>query len=480
MTEEQTISSIRTLDEAIALIRVMLNRISELESEVVLLRQENVRLKEEVAVLKKDSSTSSKPPSSDITSAAEKNKSKRKRKRGGQKGRKASFRALLPKEEVDEFVELSVPETDCPDCGSNFSESTEPKVLVQQTAELPQRPIHITEYTRAGKWCESCQQWHYAALPDGVIEGQFFGPRLQSLIGYMKGNLGASYTELSQFCQDVLKVEVSRGMLCKVVERVSKAIKPPYEQLKESVPKQEKLNIDETGWKDSGNKLWAWIFCNDIIAFFVIASSRATQVLRDVLGESFDGAITSDFYSAYICFANKQQQFCLAHLIRDVKFLTTLPDPASKEFGTQLLKYFRKFFKLWHSRAEYPPGEMQKKADRLKRKMYTYLIDTKLPKGKAATLKKRIITRWEGLFKFFDNPALYQPTNNNAEQTLRHLVRIRRHTQGSKSPMGQLWNARIMTVLETCRKQNRSPWEFILQAVHASHFGSPAPSLVPS
>ena len=52
---------------------------------------------------------------------------------------------------------------------------------------------------------------------------------------------------------------------------------------------------------------------------------KGSAVLRRVLGDPFEGALISDFYSAYVCYANARQQFCLAHLIRDIKFLTTLP-----------------------------------------------------------------------------------------------------------------------------------------------------------
>ena len=105
---------------------------------------------------------------------------------------------------------------------------------------------------------ETCNAYFYPALPDGVIEGQLFGPRLNALVGYLKGNLGASYTEIQQYCKDVLRISVSRGLICKVVQRVSAALKVPYEELEEAIPYQKNLNIDETGWKENGTKYWVW------------------------------------------------------------------------------------------------------------------------------------------------------------------------------------------------------------------------------
>jgi transposase len=435
-------------------------------------------LQEKVAILEKNSKTSSKPPSSDITKPDHEQRQPGKRKIGGQPRHKGKARDLLPPEEVDRREELRI--DICPECGDGFDRRSDTKVLVQQTIEFRAKPVEVVEYHRQGRWCYKCQTTHYAPLPPGVIEGQLCGPRLQALIGYMKGNLGASYTELSQFCADVLGVTVSRGMICNVISRVNQALEQPYEELFKQISQEDVLNIDESGWRDSGTQYWVWLFCTNAIAFFVIEASRGSKVLRKVLGETFDGAIISDFYSAYVSYANIKQQFCLAHLIRDIKFLTTLPDKDTKEFGEKMLAYFKLLFRHWHARDQMPKEVFEKRCDKLQRRIFTFLLSEHVPKGKATTLKKRLIKHWKSLFRFVQQPALYQPTNNLAEQTLRHLVRIRRQTQGSRSEWGRSWCGRILTVIATCRKQNRSSFNFILQAVNANYFTSDFPSLSPT
>lgn len=87
--------------------------------------------------------------------------------------------------------------------------------------------------------------------------------------------------------------------------------------------------------------MWAWVFCTSLIAFFCIRKSRGSDVLREILGTTFKGALMSDFYSAYVKFASPRQQFCLAHLIRDIRFLTTLPSKSTQRFGLELLVFFR-------------------------------------------------------------------------------------------------------------------------------------------
>ena len=66
-----------------------------------------------------------------------------------------------------------------------------------------------------------------------------------------------------------------------------------------------------------------------------------------------------------------------------------------------------------------------------------------------------------------------------AEPSIRHSVLNQRLTQGSRSEKGRRWNERIFTVLGTCRKQGRSAWQFIREALSAHYFSTPMPSLVP-
>ena len=86
------------------------------------------------------------------------------------------------------------------------------------------------------------------------------------------------------------------------------ALKPVYEELSQAIPEQKSLNVDETGGKENGKRQRVWLFCNNLMAYFVVLKSRGCQVLYDVLGENFLGALTSDFYSAYVKYASPKQQ----------------------------------------------------------------------------------------------------------------------------------------------------------------------------
>jgi hypothetical protein len=58
------------------------------------------------------------------------------------------------------------------------------------------------------------------------------------------------------------------------------------------------LNIDETGRKENGRRMWTWVWVFRS-ALFSIDASRGSQVLVDVLGQEFAGVIGCDYFSAY-------------------------------------------------------------------------------------------------------------------------------------------------------------------------------------
>jgi transposase len=327
-------------------------RIAELSAQVSTLSGQVTKLSEQVARLSKNSSNSSKPPSSDIVKPpAPKRSDGGRRRRGGQPGHPGVCRVAFEPERVD-HTEHHHPSV-CP-LGHPLDPEPSGPPKVQQVAELRDNPVVVIEHQVHGHRCPICQEIVWGTLPAGVVEGQLFGVRLEALMGYMKGSLHASYTALAAFCHDVLNLKVSRSHLCTVIARVSDALAAPYHRLQEHVPTEPVLHVDESGWKDCGAKYWIWVFCTTAFSFFVIAKSRSSKVLREVLGEVYGGTLVSDFFSAYVKYANRLQQFCLAHLIRDIKFLTTLPDDNEQRFGRVLLLQFKRLFHFWHLRQKIP------------------------------------------------------------------------------------------------------------------------------
>ena len=70
-------------------------------------------------------------------------------------------------------------------------------------------------------------------------------------------------------------------------------------------------------------------------------------------------------------------------------------------------------------------------------------------------------------------------TNNLAEQDIRPLVVWRKSSQGSRSVRGERFIERIQTVNQTCRKQNKNPFQFIQNTLVAYWANTKSPALLP-
>ena len=435
-------------------------------------------LERKFAAATKNSSNSSKPPSSDIVKPRGKREPTGKRKKGGQKGHKRSVRPELREDELDWLMLYSY--DCCPDCGGPVTVDTDSPVSTLQQIEIITQPTQATEHQALACHCKACQKTHVAKIPAEVRKAGLCGPELTSIIGFLKGACHASFATIRKYLRDVYGLQLSRGTLAKIIRKVSEAIAPIYDGLFEQLKVERVLNIDETGHRDSGKRMWTWCFRSAGYTVFHIDASRGSKVLLEVLGEEFNGVIGCDYFSAYHKYrglADCAVQFCFAHLIRDIRYLKEHASGFTKGWATRLLNSIREMFSVIHRRDELGDrfdGELEDAA----MAVLTYAINGVPQDTKAQNLAKRFADHGESYLKFLTTPGL-EPTNNLAEQAIRFVVIDRKVTQGSKSQSGQRWLERIWTLTATCAQRGESLLDVIRVAVRAHFEGDLPPPLVP-
>jgi transposase len=444
--------------------------------QAALIEQLHLRIAElerEIAALKKNSANSSKPPSSDIVKPP-KPKNKGKRKIGAQKGHLQHTRQPFAPEQVDTVVELKL--NVCPDCGGKLTQANE-KAKVHQQVELADKPFIVTEVRRPFYWCRKCQGFHIAKLPGAVAKSGLFGPKLIALVAYLKGRCHMSYKTIQGFLNDALGIHVSTGFLTKLVYKVSEAMAEPYAHLVKALPEQKHLHIDETGGKENGKKRWNWCMRGDRFTVFSIDSSRASAVLERLLGKDYSGIISCDFWGAYKKFARitgAGLQFCWAHLIREVKFLSEREDSNVAEYGKRLLLAIGQMFSTIHRQNDLKERTWQTRmAGHRKSIMRTagYLI----PENKDAKNIVQRLKKWEKEYFGFIRSGV-PATNNAAEQSIRRVVIDRKVTQGTRSDWGNRWTERFWSIISTCEQQSINVMTFLKSCVESSVHGLAPPT----
>jgi transposase len=450
-------------------------------------RKENRQYKDTIAKLSKNSGNSSKSPSSDIVKPPRKHLPKGKRKIGGQPGHKKHERPLFVPSEVHDTFEYKLAE--CPTCQNGLDLDLNQKPKIIQQIEIKEVPIEIEEHKAYAYWCDNCKKYHYADFPGHVVKAGMFKARVTATVAYMKNLCHCSFSTIRKYFRDILKIKVSRGYLSKVISKVSNCLDASYQELLNILPFTANVNVDETRHKENKVKFWTWVFKADLFVLFKIDKSRGSKVLIDVLGKEFNGVLGCDYYSSYQKYMkdfNVTVQFCIAHLIRDMRFLAAYPDEEIKKYGELLLDQIRELFKTIHEKDQLQPDVFTEKLTQIKHKIIEIAIDQapseidddgKELKRPALNMANRFIKHGQAYFEFITSPQV-EPTNNIAEQAIRFIVIDRYITQGTRSIKGRKASERLWTVIATCALQGKSAFDFIVKSVEAYFYTEPYPSLI--
>ena len=454
-------------------------RVDALQNQAHALLAEVASLRQQLAAARKDSSTSSKPPSSDIVKPPRPTppQAQQPRSIGAQPGHLKHQRPLFPPEQVDHFQEHTLDA--CPACGGPLRRNAHFANVVQQV-DIDKPPLRIAQHTSPEYWCAHCQKPYKAPLPSPIAKGGLVGPALTTLIAFMKGVCHASFSTIRTFLRDIVGVTISRGELAKILTKVSAALAPLYEELLRRLPHEAIVNADETGHKNNGAPWWTWCFRAELYTLYHIDAHRSADVLMDILGKEFQGVLGCDYFSAYRRYMREcgvVMQFCLAHLVRDVKFLTTLPDERDRRYGEALRLALKDLFAVFHQREQFDEGawqiQLQAARDRV---LDVGLAGPATPHGQ--NLVKRFRDHGAAYFQFVTTPGI-EPTNNLAEQAIRFVVIDRHITQGTRSESGRRFCERMWTVIASCVQQGRSVYGLLREAVGSWLAGAPSPSLLP-
>lgn len=444
-------------------------------AEIKSLREIIAQLQDKIARLEKNSNNSSKPPSSDIVKPKKvTRKFVNKRKRGGQYGHRKFTRQPFKPEDVDETIEYEFKAKD-----AKGLKPLDEWFIIQQIV-LPEKMYKVIEH-KARKYLNPVTgKIHIAPMPEEIRKGGLLGADVTAFAAFMKGRCHMSYTTIMEFFKELMKLDISRSMLCKAIQKTSDALKPSYDELAAVLPNESQVNVDETGHHDNGKLHWTWCFDTFDYSLFRIDKSRGCKVLEEMLGEGFGGIIGADYWGAYRKYArlfDVRMQYCMAHLIRDIRFLAEYKVKKLSRWAKELLEWLKKLFKTLHNRDKLTvKGHIHS----MKKIKEGFLIKVRRPPDHK--LARKLARRFKGkaaedYFRFFTEPNV-EPTNNGTERQIRPVVIDRRITQGTRGDIGMRWCERIWTVTATCKKQTRNIFDFTHESVIAHWSNKKYPSLI--
>jgi transposase len=466
----------RTLEDALALLDLVC-------AELVALRAENAQLRARVqeleARLGQNSTNSSRPPSSDPPETPPRPPAPPSgRRRGGQPGHPPHQRALVPPEQVDEFI-AHWP-THCHGCQAPLRPIAAGEPVRHQVTELPPVQAVVTEHQLQHVRCGACGTTTCAVLPPDVPAGAF-GPRLQATVAVLSGRYRLSRREVVGVCTDVLGAPLAVGSVDRLCQATAAVLAAPVAELEQAVQRAPAAHADETGWREAGQRRWLWVVVTTLATVFRLAPSRGRQVIQELLGASFAGYLITDRWSAYPWLAPTQRQVCWAHLKRDFQKLVDYGGPG-RAIGRDALRLLAGLFGAWTDlRAD--PTQRPRFVRRARQ--YQWRLRRVLECGqqcgceKTANFCTGLLQLWPALWTFVTVPGV-EPTNNAAEQAIRPAVLWRKGSFGTQSAAGNRFVERLLSVAATCKQQDRSLLAYLTTVCTAAQRGQPIPSLLPT
>jgi transposase len=470
-------------------------QIADAEKQIADAEKQITDLERQLALRKRNSTNSSKPPSSDGLAGEQRargRKHKSERRPGGQRGHPGHHRPLVPTAELS-AIEVMLPKH-CRHCGRKLSQkpsqvTTEGEPRRHQVTEVPPVKAHVTEYQFPNVVCDDCGKATRAPLPEEIAG--YFGPRLTALIAYWTVVCRLPRRLVEAMLADVLGIEISLGSTQKGWEEVSQAVAQPVQELQEQLPREAVLNVDETGWRTNGDKRWIWALVAQQFVFYVVASSRGAEVLVSLLGAVFRGILCSDRWIVYLSYHSGRMQLCWAHLKRNILGIAEYArSPSARQFCRDALAIVARLFRLWYRfrgdlrdrRGNPQPIDRRQlihKSIPLQKKLFA-LAEAHLDDadGEVRNLATALFIHFARLFTFLEEEGV-EPTNNVVERVLRTAVQWRKISFGNRSRNGEIATARLLTVAQTCKRQQHHVLGYLTHAVCCYRRQAPAPSLLP-
>lgn len=397
---------------------------------------------------------------------------------GGQLGHPGSSRLRLPPERLTHIIAL-IPDR-CAQCQAPLPAQagpSDPEPSWHQFAELPRQSAVVTEFQGHARTCSCGGHVTRERIP-AEIRAQTFGPRWAAALGYLSGCQHVSQRGLEDMAESLFDVPVSLGSINALQEQLSEALRPPHQEIAEVVQRAEVKHVDETGWKQAGQKRWLWTAVTRSAVFFLVQLGRGAKALHNVVGPVIQGVICSDRWTTYQRIPLSQRQLCWAHLKRDFQAMVDRGG-AGATIGADLLDCTAILFGLWYKVRD---GTRSRRWLRGQRKRLREEVQALLAQGAAcgcaptAGTCAKMLEVEEALWTFGRVEGL-EPTNNAAERALRPAVRRRKRSFGNHSEAGCEYVGRVLSVVQTLKAQGRSVLDYLQAAIEAHRHGLPIPML---
>jgi len=431
-------------------LRILERENSELKAKLTMLHQRQFKPNK-----KKDSGDSPKEDSPSLN----------RKKRGAPVGHPGWVRPK-PKR-IDQTVFVPAPMV-CPYCRKhNLAPSKELREHIQEDIVLDPKTV-VTCYQHGQAFCKTCNRL-VVQTGEGEILNAPIGPVAKSVAIYLRYRIGVPYRKATELFRDLFGLNFVPAAALGFDRKASACGAPIHEDLREKIRASDVVHGDETSWRNDGIGHYAWFAGNEKLAYFHIDRHRSAEVAKGIFGEHFEGILVRDRYAAYNGIGSEWQS-CLSHIItkaKEIKREHSLlqqveKDAATDRFCDRVMAFFKKACEAGRKlNSGDIPWESAKGIEQRFVKRLSKICKKPLLFKPAETLRAYMAGEDQKyLFTFLRHPGV-PPTNNLAEQSIRHLVIFRKICFGTRSDSGLITHGILTSLVQTARRQGVHPRQFL-------------------
>lgn len=448
----------------------------------VLSIQDRIETLEASAAL--NSRNSSKPPTSDGY-AKPKPKSlrgKSGKKSGGQPGHPGATLEPVKVPDITKVHKLSL----CPcGCGSDLSalpvlEYAPPR----QVLDLPPKKLICTEHKVEIKRCPISGKLVHAPCPEGVTAPVQFGPEYLATLVYWNTQQFIPLNRIDQMSFDLYGQHVSDDTILNAVKRVYLELLPFEEAIKALILLSYVVGADETGMRVLRKLYWLHVLATPTLTWYGVHKNRGKKALDYfAILELYKGRLVHDCWKTYFDLGC-MHALCNAHILRELVFVhEELKQDWAKSLYDLLLEmnkarddqmlvdscFQEQTLKNWHQRYK----DILIGGRRINPPLIPALRATKkrgrAKQSKPQNLLDRLEKHEEPILAFAHDFSI-PFTNNISEQAVR-MNKVKQKVSGCfRTVEGAEYFARIRSYISTARKQNRSIFQVLKDAMIGKPF----------
>jgi transposase len=440
--------------------------LKEKDERMRILEKENAELNAKLKLLhQRQFKPNQKEETADKKKGSLEDLSLKKKKRGAPTGHPGWARSKPDR--IDRTVHVPAP-TRCPYCmkdnlepHSGLHEHIQEDIVIEPRAE-------VVRYLHEQRFCSTCNR-PVVQSAEGEILNAPIGPVAKSVAIFLRYRIGVSYRKTTEIFRELFGLNFVPASAVGFDRKAALLGSPIHEDLREKIRAADRVHADETSWRNDGIGHYVWFAGNNELAYFHIDRHRSADVAKAIFGDNFPGILVRDRYAAYNGIGTEWQS-CLAHIrtkAKEIKKEHRLLPQTDQEASTDRFCDRVKDFcsKACDIGAKLISGDLSRQsAPEIEKelvKLLSNICKKPLSFKSAETLRSYLAgPEQKFLFTFLRYPGV-PPTNNHAEQSIRHMVIFRKTSFGTRSESGLKTHSILPSLVQTARRQGIPPIRFL-------------------